>query len=328
MTGSRPAFLIVVASVLIGVSLLSARFSPSGASGGRSYVEQRPTELPSESAGPVTLTYLGAAGWEVSDGKTVLLVDPYLSRIPENQQQTETVLVSNGPVIDAHIQRADFILVHHSHFDHVMDVPYIAKKTGATVIGRESSTNLAAASGIGRDKLIAVRGGEDFQFPTFSVRVIPSLHSANTKQTYYDSRAVPPDIRPPFRFGDLVEGGSLIFVLRFGGYEILTMGSMNYIEREMEGLRPDVVLVGAGFSRAEIYDYSGRLMRALGWPSLVIPTHWDNFSLPYDASQDAAIKAKVEPFLDEMKVASPKTRVIVPKYFEPIALDAKVRRNR
>ena len=124
---------------------------------------------------------------------------------------------------------------------------------------------------------------------------------------------MPPDIRPPFRFGDLVEGGSLIFVLRFGGYEILTMGSMNYIEREMEGLRPDVVLVGAGFSRAEIYDYSGRLMRALGWPSLVIPTHWDNFSLPYDASQDAAIKAKVEPFLDEMKVASPKTRVIVPK---------------
>ena len=91
--------------------------------------------------------------------------------------------MSNGPVIDAHIQRADFILVHHSHFDHVMDVPYIAKKTGATVIGRESSTNLAAASGIGRDKLIAVRGGEDFQFPTFSVRVIPSLHSANTKQT-------------------------------------------------------------------------------------------------------------------------------------------------
>jgi hypothetical protein len=105
-----------------------------------------------------------------------------------------------------------------------MDVPYIAKKTGAPVIGRESSTNLAAASGIGRDKLIAVRGGEDFQFPTFSVRVVPSLHSANTKQTYYDSRAVPPDIRPPFRFGDLVEGGSLIFVLRFGGYEILTMG--------------------------------------------------------------------------------------------------------
>ena len=30
----------------------------------------------------VTLTYLGTAGWEISDGATVILVDPYLSRIP------------------------------------------------------------------------------------------------------------------------------------------------------------------------------------------------------------------------------------------------------
>jgi hypothetical protein len=30
---------------------------------------------------PVTLKYLGAAGWEISDGETVVLIDPYLSRL-------------------------------------------------------------------------------------------------------------------------------------------------------------------------------------------------------------------------------------------------------
>ena len=30
---------------------------------------------------PVTLKYLGAAGWEITDGKTVVLIDPYLSRL-------------------------------------------------------------------------------------------------------------------------------------------------------------------------------------------------------------------------------------------------------
>jgi hypothetical protein len=29
----------------------------------------------------VTLTYLGTAGWQISDDGTVILVDPYLSRI-------------------------------------------------------------------------------------------------------------------------------------------------------------------------------------------------------------------------------------------------------
>ena len=50
---------------------------------------------------------------------------------------------------------------------------------------------------------------------------------------------------------------------------------MNYVEREIEGFRPDVVLVGAAESRREIYDYTGRLMRVLGSPAVVLPTHWD-----------------------------------------------------
>jgi L-ascorbate metabolism protein UlaG (beta-lactamase superfamily) len=42
-------------------------------------------------------------------------------------------------VTDSHVKRADFILVTHTHYDHVLDVPYIATKTGATVIGTEST---------------------------------------------------------------------------------------------------------------------------------------------------------------------------------------------
>jgi L-ascorbate metabolism protein UlaG (beta-lactamase superfamily) len=30
---------------------------------------------------PVTLKYLGTAGWEISDGSTIILIDPHLSRI-------------------------------------------------------------------------------------------------------------------------------------------------------------------------------------------------------------------------------------------------------
>jgi len=115
------------------------------------------------------------------------------------------------------------------------------------------------------------------------------------------------------------EGGTPAYLIRIGGRQILAFGSMNYIEREVEGLRPDVALIGAMPERREIFEYTPRLLRALGYPPLVLPTHWDRFNVPYDASQEPAIQ-RLQPFLAEVKSASPKTRVLVPKYSEPIAI--------
>jgi hypothetical protein len=94
---------------------------------------------------------------------------------------------------------------------------------------------------------------------------------------------------------------------------------MNYIEREVEGLRPDVALIGAMPERREIFDYTPRLLRALGYPRLVLPTHWDRFNVGYEVSQEPAIE-RLQSFLAEVKKASPNTTVIVPKHFQPIAL--------
>jgi hypothetical protein len=72
----------------------------------------------------------------------------------------------------------------------------------------------------------------------------------------------------------------------------------------------------------EIHDYVGRLMRALGFPALVIPTHWDNYNVSYGASQAEPVK-QLAGFVNDVKVVSPKTRVVVPEYFKPIVLDRR-----
>jgi L-ascorbate metabolism protein UlaG (beta-lactamase superfamily) len=228
-------------------------------------------------------------------------------------------VTTDTAAVDAHISRADFILLHHSHFDHILDAPYIAKKTGAMPIGHESAMNVFRAADLPNSKLITVRGGEDYTFGTFSVKVIPSIHSPLFQKHYFDSRVISNSLRPPLKLGDFAEGGSLAFLIRIGGHQILTFGSMNYIEREVDGLRPDVVLVGAGESRTEIYDYAGRLMRALHFPAMVLPTHWDNYYLPFDAPQDESLEG-LQAFIREVHTASPRTRVIVPKYFMPVVV--------
>ena len=42
----------------------------------------------------------------------------------------------------------------------------------------------------------------------------------------------------PLRISDYIEGGSLMYLCRLGGHQVLTMGSMNFIERELEGYGP------------------------------------------------------------------------------------------
>ena len=278
----------------------------------------------------VTLSYLGTAGWELTDGKTVVLIDPYLTRfkintpndpvLPSDPRPLVTssdTVQSDTAVIDAHVHRADFIVVTHSHGDHLFDVPYIARKTGALVIGTETTANFARANGVPNSQILTVKGGEDLALGDISIRIVPSVHGI----LRHVPNRQPQGTAPPQTFSP-GEGGTLAYLVRIGGRQVLAFGSMNYIEREVEGLRPDVALIGAMPERHEIYRYTERLMRALGNPPLVLPTHWDRFNVPYDVSQQPAVD-RLQSFIQEVKTASPNTRVIVPRYFEPIPVPAQ-----
>jgi L-ascorbate metabolism protein UlaG (beta-lactamase superfamily) len=279
----------------------------------------------------IELRYLGNAGWEISDGRTVVLVDPYISQFhmvdsvggqPRPMPlDSATIISPDTASIDARIPRADYILVTHGHLDHALDAPYIANKTGAVIIGNESVANIARAYAVPDSQLIVVRGGEDYAFGTFSLKVIPSIHSALFHKHYYtDGRpagTAPRGLKAPLKASDFLEGQSMAFLLRLAGHQVVIMGSMNYIEREMSGLRPDVALVGANNQRKEIFDYAGRLMRALGDPALVMPTHWDVYG--FAPSRGQAL-ATAEEFAREIKAASPRTRVIIPEYFKAIRI--------
>lgn len=284
----------------------------------------------------LNLKYLGVAGWEISNDSLTVLLDPYISRVklkgnPRFYGEGDfrpviddtDIYLSDTVAINKVITKANYILVHHSHTDHLADVPYIAKKTGAVVIGTETTATILKAYGIPQKQLIIVKGGEDYQFDNFSVRIVPSIHSALGDKRYFQSQTYTDatELKVPLKVEEFIEGGSLMFLLRINSHKILTSGSMNFIEREVAGLRPDVLMPGINLSRLEIYKYTERLLTLTGFPKTIIPVHWDNFRIPYGFSQKDPIEKKVIPFIEEVKAASPQSKVIIPVHLETITIE-------
>jgi L-ascorbate metabolism protein UlaG (beta-lactamase superfamily) len=256
---------------------------------------------------PLTVTYLGVAGWQIEGDRRVILSDPYFSR-PAN---ADAPLVPDAAAIAAHAPpHADLIVVGHSHYDHLLDAPSVALRTGAKLMGSASTLRVAKATGVDDDHLIGVKGGEDFELDGFSVRVIPSLHSViSFGGEVADAPTLP---MPSSGYG---EGGTFGYLIRLAGREVLVFDTANFIERELEGIHPDIAIIAPGL-REHIHDYTCRLIRVLGGPPIVLVTHFDAWhDPPTDQPNDDADK-----FAAEVRACSPHTRVIIPKHFDRMQL--------
>ena len=267
--------------------------------------EPRPAAGPPGERAPIALTYFGVAGWQLDAGPTTILVDPYFSR-----PDLDAPLVPDPAAIAAHAPaRADLVVIGHSHVDHVLDAPAVAAATGAQLVGSESTARLARASGLPPAQILAVRGGEEIARDGWSVRVINSLHSLIGPEFLGGQIVAEPQL--PLRFDGYAEGGTFAYLVRIAGHQVLFLGTANFIESELAGLRPDVAVIATGL-REKVDDYTCRLMRALGQPPLVYTNHFDDWQGP---PVDEPAGDDLQAFVAEVQRCSPRTKVVIPQHF-------------
>ncbi|MEV8378460.1 MBL fold metallo-hydrolase [Kribbella sp. NPDC056861] len=233
---------------------------------------------------PVKLTWWGNHAWELRCGKAVVLTDPWLTRFHTGTYSAagadaKTKVVSRPEVVDRYVSTADAILVHHGHYDHIPDVPYVARKTGATVLGNETHLNLLRAMRAPGDQLSQVSGGEYLPFEGFTVEVFRSLHSCGGKRHQFAFPGTRPGDVParPRTIADLVEGGTLAYVITIGGLRILSLSTAGFDPVSLRDLEVDVVLAAPG-GEPGVTD---RLLQTIKAPT-VVATHWDDFDQPLD----------------------------------------------
>ncbi|MEV4214750.1 MULTISPECIES: MBL fold metallo-hydrolase [unclassified Micromonospora] len=270
--------------------------------------------------GAVSFRWWGTAGWRIDIADRTILVDPFLSRIDTGlfagAFKTDTPLTVRTDVIDQRVEKATTVLVTHTHWDHFMDVPYIAGRTGARVFGTLTAYHLGLAYGVPSAQLSAVKGGEVLDFGDHTVEVVGSLHSRNASYSVaFPGVRVSQPARPA-TIADLPEGDTLGYLLRVaGGPSVYLTGASDVAERNLTGLAPDVAMV-AMQSATTTADYLPRLLAGLDYPKVVVPVHWDNFETPLRNPPVVAPADRAR--LDEMVAAvrriSPRSRVLVPEY--------------
>lgn len=117
----------------------------------------------------ITIDWLGVATFRLRIDDLVIFLDAYMDRVPA----APPVGMSARDV-----DRADCVLVGHSHFDHVAGAEVIARNTGARIIGSLETCRLMREQSVPDAQLLPAQGGERYRLtPDVTVRVFPSLHA-------------------------------------------------------------------------------------------------------------------------------------------------------
>jgi L-ascorbate metabolism protein UlaG (beta-lactamase superfamily) len=263
----------------------------------------------------IVLRWLGVAGWEIRLGQTTILIDPFLTR--KEARHGQEWKTDEEAVLSA-IKHADYIFAGHSHADHIADVPFIAKKFGAKVVGSKTTTNIALTAGVDKSQLITIAGGEKLDFPGFSVQVIESEHGivrrgGRTRRPKFEEITQP--WNGPITGEAFVEGGCYVYYFTFGGRTLLHQSSGGFVEEKLAGLRPDVALLYP-MNRAD----TASLLRVAPAKTVIVH-HFDAWRAPFAEGMPPSSVGRAQRFARDVKAIDKRIKMIVPDFLESYPLD-------
>ena len=208
------------------------------------------------------LTWHGHATFTlVADGGERILFDPFLDENPK------------ADITTADIDRLDYVLCSHGHFDHFSDAVPLARRTGAMLIGTFELVAFAQSKGV--EKVHGMNVGGGHRFPFGYVKLTPALHTGTI------------DGDEDGRYTTLAHG----FWLDLNGKRLYHAGDTALLmEMQLLRSRVDVALLPIGDNFTMGPEDAARAVEFIE-PRVVIPMHYNTWDLI--AQDPAAFRSRV-----------------------------------
>jgi len=244
--------------------------------------------------GAVTFTWLGVSTLLFDDGETQILIDGFFSRpsladiILRRPVQSDAATINR--VIDEYrMRRLAAIIPVHSHYDHAMDIGAIANRSSASILGSETSANIARGAGVPEDQIVVVTSGEEHSFGQFTVTLINSVHAPvgwGGSVPYAGTLDQP--LQTPAPVSAWREGKSYSIVLSHPQGTTVIQGSSGFVEGTLVGIQADTIMFSVALLEGLGKDYTERYWQALvttTGAAHVVPVHFDDFTQPFGEIQ-------------------------------------------
>ncbi|MFH1537830.1 MAG: MBL fold metallo-hydrolase [bacterium] len=280
---------------------------------------------PAARAGPpdtaLAVEWAGTAGFRLTYGNNILLIDPFVSR-PGLFRMLFLRLYTNEKLCAELFPRADHIFVGHSHYDHLMDVPAVAQRTGATVHGSASTAAVCRGAGLPGEQIHVVAPGDVAECGPVGVKFFQSLHGRAILGRVPMPGEITGEPKPPLRSTQYRLGTVFGFLVEAGGFRVFHLSSAEVVDEEIEKVGSVDLLLLCLAGRKHTEDYLGRTAGRLK-PRFLVPHHYDSFFRPIDRDMRLVPGVGMEEFISGAASACPDARILMPAFFEKLAFDVK-----
>jgi L-ascorbate metabolism protein UlaG (beta-lactamase superfamily) len=233
------------------------------------------------------VSFLGVATVLLDDGETALLTDGFFSRPDKlttfvGHVQPDVTAIEAGLAragIPAHTGKLAAVIPLHSHYDHAMDAPEVARRTGALLLGSSSTAMVGRGWNLPESQIRTAQLHVPYRFGKFTVTLYPALHTP----TGFTGGVIDTPLKPPVRASDYKEGQSYAMLVEHEGRSLLITSTAGFVPGALQGVKAQVVMLGIGAMgpRSEEHKaaYWAETVQTVG-AQRVIPIHWDDFWRP------------------------------------------------
>ncbi len=252
--------------------------------------------------GAVTVRFSGTSTLLFSDGDTRWMIDGWFSRpgplrlavgtIEPDLDAIERGLAANG------VRNLAAVLPVHSHYDHAMDAPEVARLTGAMLLGSETTANIGRGRGLPEAKIQVLVDRQPVRLGRFLVTPVESRHFQFPDPAIRERALGNPELTeplvPPVSAFDYPVGKAYVLHVSHPAGSWLIVGSAGFVEGALQAFSADTVFLGVGGlgSQTPAYreGYWRETVEAVS-ASRVIPIHYDSLTGPVEGPFRGPVKA-------------------------------------